>query len=70
MTRSLLAKNEAERLCLQELLVNGNQNLNLKGKPHGHNLSPMKGVIIPMSPCKLNGLPYPKRITTTFLGHT
>lgn len=54
------SKNEAERLCLQEPLVNGNQNLNLKGKPHGHNLSPVKGVIIPMSPCKLNGLPYPE----------
>lgn len=50
------SKNEAEKLCLQEPLVNGNQNPNLKGKPHGHNLSPVKGVVIPMSPCKLNGL--------------
>lgn len=50
------SKNEAHRLCLQEPLVNGNQNLNLKGKPHGHNLSAMKGVVIPMSSCKLNGL--------------
>lgn len=55
------SKNEAERLCLQEPLVNGNQNLNLKGKPHGHNLSPVKGVVIPMSPLQAKWSPRTKR---------
>lgn len=42
--------------CLQEPLVNGIQDPNLKEKPHGHNLSLVKGAVITVSHSKLNGL--------------